>query len=124
MIFSRILPTIVLMPSESNFMTYNGFDVVLPANMNKEKPFVWLKRRHRYYVEMGDTQAGVLLRIDNFLEKLNIYFEKLNIQLDELTRKESDIANELSKKEDYTDRIEKLKNKLERIDKKLGVDKQ
>ncbi len=35
----------VLMPSESNFMTYNGFDVVLPANMNKEKPFVWLKRR-------------------------------------------------------------------------------
>lgn len=113
----------VLMPSESNFITYNGFDILLPANMNKEKPFVWLKRRHKYYVEMGDTQVGGLLRIDNFLEKLNTYLENLQIQLDELTRKESDITNALSKKEDYTDKIEKLKNKLERIDKKLGVTK-
>ena len=113
----------VLMPSESVLMNYNGFDIILPANMNKEKPFVWLKRRHRYYVEMGDTQVGGLLRIDNFLEKLNEYLKKLQINLEELTRKESDITNELTKKEDYTDKIAKLKNKLERIDKKLGVDK-
>ncbi len=113
----------VLMPAESFLMSYNGFDIILPANMNKEKPFVWLKRRHRYYVEMGDTQVGGLLRIDNFLEKLPEYLERLNKNLDELKRKELDIANELTKKEDYTDKIDKLSKKLERIDKKLGVDK-
>ncbi len=113
----------VLIPSETFLMSYNGFDILLPANMSKEKPFVWLKRRHRYYVELGDTQVGGLIRIDNFLEKLEDYLEKLKTNLDELLRKESGIANELSKKEDYTDKIERLTKKLEKIDKKLGVDK-
>lgn len=71
----------VLMQSEQVLMTYQGFSIVLPVNMTMEKPYVWLQANGRYYVELADTELGVLVRIDNYLDKLEILSSLWNVIL-------------------------------------------
>ncbi len=113
----------ILMQKESLLTMYQGFNIILPSNMTDKKPFVWLQKNGKYYVAMGDTEVGTLIRIDNFLESLNEHLEKLEKTIAELERRKIDGKAELSKKEDYTDKIEATKQRLENIDKKLGVKK-
>ncbi len=100
---------------------YRGFDVVLPANMGELKPFVLLCGSGRYHVDMGDTQTGNLIRIDNFLEGLGKRAENLKIGLAKAEERERRISDELAKNVNYTDKIEKLRRKVAALDKKLGV---
>lgn len=111
----------VLMPKERTLMTYQGFEIVLPVNMNLEKPYVWLQKNGRYYVELGDTELGILVRIDNCLDKLEEHIQKMQTWLSDMYARQRAIKSELARKEDYTDRIEETKRKLKELDKKLGV---
>ena len=113
----------VLEPKEKKLMTYRGFEIILPANMTREKPYIWLKRNGRYYVELGDTNTGNLIRIDNFLDNLRTHLDKLNKWLAKLWERERQLKEELGKEESFSDEIEKCRQKLEKLDKKLGVDK-
>lgn len=113
----------VLETKEKTLISYRGFAIVLPANMTLEKPYVWLKKSGKYYVELGDTDIGNLIRIDNYLDSLGDHLSKLMLNLEKLQEKEKDIRVELSKDESYTDQIETYKNKVKKLDKKLGVDK-
>ncbi|MBQ7500533.1 MAG: DEAD/DEAH box helicase family protein [Clostridia bacterium] len=113
----------ILKMKEITLVSYRGFDLILPANMIAEKPFVWLKKSGRYYVELGDTDTGNLIRIDNCLDSLSEYLDKLSAGLEKLRAQEKDIKAELAKDENYLDEIEKYSKALEKIDKKLGVDK-
>lgn len=113
----------VLEPKEKILMTYRGFEIILPANMTREKPYVWLKRNGRYYVELGDTNTGNLIRIDNFLDDLQTHLDKLNKGLAKLWERERQLKEELRKEESFSDEIENCRQKLEKLDKKLGVDK-
>lgn len=113
----------VLEPKEKILMTYRGFEIILPANMTREKPYVWLKRNGRYYVELGDTNTGNLIRIDNFLDDLQTHLDKLNKGLAKLWERELQLKEELRKEESFSDEIEECRRKLEILDKKLGVDK-
>ena len=113
----------ILMTTEKTIMTYQGFSIVLPINMTMEKPYIWLQGSGRYYVELADTELGVLVRIDNYLEKLCEHLEKMQENLKNMRIRQEDIQKELIRKEDYTDKIEFYTKKLEEIDKKLGVDK-
>ena len=120
-IISDALSEHVLMPHEKTVVNYQGFDVILPKNMIAEKPYLWLQKNGRYYVEMGDTEKGVLIRVDNVLEGLEDHLSKLRESLTELYSKQESIKKELSKKEDYATKIGEIKAKLARIDKQLGV---
>lgn len=113
----------VLKHSETPSITYQGFQIVLPANMTAEKPYVWLQKSGRYYVELGDTEIGGLIRIDNYLDNLGEHLVKLKEGLSNLCGRQNALKAEVTKKEDYVDRIEELKKRLEKLDKKLGVDK-
>lgn len=108
---------------EKTLMSYRGFDIVLPANMTLEKPYVWLKKSGKYYVELGDTDRGNLIRIDNYLDSLDDHLSKLTLNLEKLRKKERDIRFELSKDESYTDQIKTYKKKVAELDKKLGINK-
>lgn len=108
---------------EKTLMTYRGFEIVLPANMTHEKPYIWLTRQGKYYVELGDTEIGNLVRIDNYLDTLDDHLEKLKTCLSKLTEKEIELKAELAKDENYSEQIEKYKAEVEKLDKKLGVDK-
>lgn len=112
-----------LKPTESKLTEYCGFDIIVPANMQKEKPYIWLKRRGRYYVELGDTELGGLIRIDHFLDHFDEHIQKLRENLAKMKERQKNICEELEKNESYAEQIEQLRKELERIDRKLGVDK-
>lgn len=111
----------VLMPKETHLFTYQGFEVVLPANMLAEKPYVYLVREGRYYIEVGNTESGGIIRIDNFLDNFKDRLKILREGLTSLNKRQSEIEGELSKDEGYADRIERLREELAKLDKKLGV---
>lgn len=95
----------VLEPKEKILMTYRGFKIILPVNMTREKPYVWLKRNGRYYVELGDTNTGNLIRIDNYLDDLQTHLDKLNKGLAKLWERERQLKEELRKEESFSDEI-------------------
>lgn len=113
----------ILMPRETPSLTYQGFSIVLPANMSEKKPFIWLQGEGRYYVELGEAQVGFLIRIDNFLESFSEHLAKLSDNLSHLKERQAAIKEELSQKDEHDERIAALQKKLEKIDKALGVDK-
>jgi hypothetical protein len=105
-------------------MTYQGFDVLLPQGMSAERPFLWLRRTGKYFIELsGESFHGALIRIDNFLEKISEHLHKISKELSTLKDKEAAIRDELLKNESYADKIDALKEKIEKLDRKLGVTK-
>ena len=106
---------------ETRLLRYHGFDVVLPAHMMSEKPYLWLVREGRYFVSLGESDIGVLTRIDNFLDDLPKHADKLREALDFLEARTEQIRTELSQMQSYADRIEELDEKLNEIDHKLGA---
>ncbi len=113
----------ILETREKKILTYQGFDVILPANMTREKPYIYLARCGKYYIELGESSKGNLIRIDNFLEGLSGYLEKLKLNLSRLREKENEIRNALSKDESFAGLIRDYQMKLTAIDKELGVEK-
>ena len=110
--------------SEDRYLTdYCGFKIILPANMLLDKPYVYLERVGRYYVELGDSDRGVSIRLHNFLEGLPARLEKLKAKLSNMIERQNGIETELLKDVDYSEKIAKVREKLDSIDKKLGVKK-
>jgi hypothetical protein len=89
----------VLLTHETKWNTYQGFEVILPANMAEEKPYLWLKRGGKYYVELGNTEVGNLRRIDYYLEHLSDHLEKLCQSLEDLGQREISLKEEAAKKD-------------------------
>lgn len=112
-----------LSSEEFTVCSYRGFDVVIPTNMTKQKPFVYLERTGRYRVDMSFFETGTLVRLDNFIDNISEYRDNLVHGLSNLKIRESEIKEELQAKDSYADIIEELKMELEKIDKELGVDK-
>ena len=110
------------MDEEKVVDNYQGFDVILPANMIPENIYIILQRTGRYYVEVGEGEKGLLIRIDNCLEGLGNKVDKYKAKLIDLIRRKRTIEEELAKDESYTDEIESCKRRLKRIDKQLGVE--
>lgn len=108
---------------ERTALEYCGFKIILPANMTKEKPFVWLEREGKYYVELGDTEVGGLIRIDNYLNNFDKHIDELKKKLFDLSERKKGIQKELDNDENYADVIVELKENLAEIDDKLGVNK-
>jgi hypothetical protein len=104
-------------------MTYQGFKIVLPANMLEDNMYLWIQHNGKYFIELGESDIGTLVRIDNYLERLPEHYRKLKNELEMLKNREKTIKEELQKRDNYQERIEMLKAKLEKIDNKLGVNK-
>lgn len=110
-------------PRETPLFAYAGFQVVLPAHMMTEKPYVRLKKHGSYTVETGGSEVGGLIRLDNFLEFFPQRVQNLEETVRKLTTRKAEIERELASGADYGDEIENLMKKLEQIDQELGVDK-
>ncbi len=111
-----------LMPHETVLLQYQGFDVILPSNMTASRPYVWLSRRGRYYVELGDAKAGALVRIDHVLNTLDRHIAMLQEDRRLLAERQQAVEKALRQRESYAGKVERLLRRLEQIDKKLGVD--
>ena len=111
----------ILQTTENPLMVYRGFAVVLPTNMMAERPYIWLVRSGRYYVELGDTDVGNLIRIDNALDTLSDRLKNFEKGLTDYEIRKKDIRAELEKDEGYADKIEYYRNKVNELDEKLGA---
>ena len=85
--------------------------------MSYNKPFIWLLGSGKYYLELGDSPLGYLVRIDNFLEDFENYIKKQEDKLDKLEMVQVSIEQELNEDDEYSERIEALTKKLEKLDK-------
>ena len=110
-----------LQSEEKDILVYRGFTVSIPCGMREEAPYIWLKREGKYLVELGSSNLGYLVRIDNFIDNFGKHVEKLEKGLDNLVGRKEYIEDALTKTDPYSDRIEELQDKLEKIDRKLGV---
>lgn len=67
--------------TESVFDTYQGFDIVLPANMLIEKPYIYIKSKNGglYHNDMSEvkTALGCSKSIDHLLDHLGDKYNKL-----------------------------------------------
>ncbi len=101
---------------------YRGFRVILPNNLLGEKPYIWLQRKGRYLVELGEVEISYLSRVDHVLDGLPRHLDKLDgIRMD-LERRLNHVKQELEKPENYAELIQEHRTALQRIDRELGVD--
>ncbi len=100
---------------------YRGFSIVLPAGMDRNKPYLELVREGRYRVDISDRKAGILIRIDHCLDRLEERADEIRQQKERLEKELRDIETEISTAVDYADLIEKHKVELNQIDEELGV---
>ena len=113
-----------LQTNETELFEYQGFRVVLPSGMALSKPFVWLVGSGKYYLELGSSPIGYMIRIDNFLDDFEAYIKKQEDKLDKLSMVKTSIETELNEDDKYADKIDELTSKLEELDKRLGVNKE
>ena len=139
LIFSAV-KTHVNKPIDKKVLTYQGFDVIVPARMlpkqpsvktkdgeptgNKVRepiPWVWVKRNGTYYMEIESLQ-GITKRLNNLLEDLPQAKIRRENALETLQNKKAILEAELAKQgESYAMQIAQLTVELEEIDKELGV---
>lgn len=108
---------------ESVVVTYQGFDVVVPENISAIHPVVYLKREYSYFLDLGSSEIGGLMRIDNFLERLPAEYESLCRRAEEHKRREEFLKTALKKEVSYLEQIETYQKKVAELDRLLGVDK-
>ena len=125
---------------EKQILTYQGFDVVVPARMLPKKQnartteqndkelkqkddiaYVFVRRNGNYYMEIESLQ-GITKRLNNLLEDLPKAKIRREEVLESLLNKKAVLENELARSgESYAGEIARLALELEQIDKKLGV---
>ena len=106
---------------ERALMKYRGFDVSLPKYMEEESPYIYISRSHKYIVEMGSNDVGMLVRLDNFIDHISDHADRMRNTIDELRKEESDIKKELLKEYNYTEQIEACREELTELDERLGI---
>lgn len=121
-------------PFETSVLTYQGFEVVVPARMRPKEPakskksaneeaipWVYVKRNGIYYMEI-QSSSGITKRLNNLLENLDKAKVKREGYLETLYNKKNAIELELAQEDDnYADDIERLSVELEKINLELGV---
>ena len=104
------------------FDRYQGFDIILPANMMRERPYVFVARNGggKYFVEMdGDKALGCAMRIDHLLEDLPNRVHSFEKQIAEAEQQCIEAEADLDAGNPYQDQVEALAAELEKIDKQL-----
>ena len=115
-----VLEDNVMKPVERANFDYRGFMIVAPAGMEAEHPYLWLVREGRYRVDLGDKSSGIMIRIDNYLEKLGDRAKVIGRQLDILRQELAETEQELVKEVDYTEQMDALGRKLDEIDARIA----
>ncbi len=100
---------------------YCGFRVIRPRRINEEKPYFIIERNNRYKVIMGTADRGVMVRVDNVIEKIPTIHANYVLFCESLSQKLVDIEKEIADTDYYTKEIDELSQLLNEIDKMLGV---
>ena len=105
---------------EREIADYNGFKVILPANMHAGKPYVILRANGSYNVDIA-TANGIFTKFNNCLEGLEDRAIRIKGLIKNLNEKRDLALIELNKTVDYSEQINLAKLELAKIDEELGV---
>lgn len=98
---------------------YCGFKLIYPAYMTADKPYIYIEKNGRYYVEMGESDKGIMTRIDNAINKIPEHLKSLVKNRNSLDKKQDDIRKEIEEIKFYNEEIDFYNELLADIDKKL-----
>ena len=87
--------------------------------MKADKPYVCIEKNGRYTVEMGESDKGIMTRIDNAIARIPELHKSFVESRNALVKKQDDIRTEINNIKFYNDEIEFYKELIEDIDKKL-----
>ena len=115
-----------LQTDERIFDSYQGFRVVLPANMLPEKPYVYLRASGvGYSVNMDDVKPlGATMRLDRLLQDLPRREDNLKTKIRELQTQCREAKSDLEQGNPYQKTIEDLTRKLNQIDRQIASAKE
>jgi hypothetical protein len=106
---------------EEYIMDYQGFKVYYPDNMLANYLFLRLKGKGTYMVSMGNSEMGILPRIDNYLNSMKERLDTIDSNLLDLKNRKIALEDEVLKKPDYSSAIESLGKELKAIEKELNI---
>lgn len=110
-------------PVQRPFGEYQGFDILLPAGMQGEDPYVYVRGGTGcvYHLKMdGEKPLGCSRRVDYLLEGLSRRADALEQQAAEADQRWKDALAELEKGNPHLDECEKLAGQLEQLDRRLN----
>ena len=108
---------------ERQLMVYRGFEVVLPANMDPLQPYLWVKHSGKWRVELGDVEAGYLIRLDNCIDGFARREKEFKNGLAKMGERKRAIEQELAKNESYAEQVVEWQEILRNLDEKLEAGK-
>ncbi len=111
----------ILESKEEKIAEYEGFDVIAPSYDLEAKQFVYICRKGKYKVEVGNNPLGILIRLDNFFENFEKYLSEQNQTLREKQEYIADARRDMSKDDEFAPRIKCVYEELRAIDRELGV---
>ena len=104
------------------FDDYQGFSVILPGDIHRDKPYVYLQRHRgpRYRVEMdGSKPIGCTMRLDHVLDSLSERISSMQDQIAFTMQQQVNAQADMEQGNPYQDEIAALAQKLAEIDHKL-----
>ncbi len=100
---------------------YCGFRIIYPSYMTADKPYVYIENNGRYVVEMGESNRGIMTRIDNAITRIPDLHKSFINSRDTLILRQNEIKEEIKNIDFYNEEISFYSELLEEIDKKLEV---
>lgn len=112
---------------ERLFDTYQGVDVCLPAGMDREHPYVYLRTANGglYHLKMEtDKPLGCAMRIDRFLEELSQRVTALWESIRNVRHQRDVALADLEQGNAYQQEVDRLEAELDAIDHQLSEPKE
>ena len=123
---SRVYNAIIeneLSTEEVFICEYQGFKLIVPPNIVRDQAYLYVEGFAKYHVDMGGKEMGIIVRLDNFFERLTKMKKDYEETKDKLIAKKEALIIELAKDNPYSIIIEQLEEELKEIDEALGVEK-
>ena len=115
-----------LRSKERLFDTFQGFSVMLPANMTEEKPYVLLRSPNgsSYQVFLGSSSPlGLCRGIELFLDNLRIKLSRTSTHINNLKKRRIEAEDNIRRGNEYEEPVQRLTARLNEIDNKLNENK-
>ena len=109
--------------TERVFGDYQGFDIILPAGMQPEDPYVYVRSETggNYHLQMdGAKPMGCSRRVDHLLEDLSHRAAELDQRAEDAGQRMEEALADMEKGNPYPEECEKLSRRLEELDRRLA----
>ncbi len=107
--------------NEIEIINYKGFSIKAPAHLIENSLSLIVENENRYYLNLGSSEKGSIIRVDNLLDRLPQILDENVAKRDRLILRSESITEELKTEIDYTSQIISLNEELKILNKELNI---